>query len=94
MGEGTNAPTSGGYVYQVRARVYSAKGTGGLPSAAIYTNGLGQLLGTATNSSLSPAWGSYTTLDALNHAGIKFNDLQTTQSSLEDIFVGLVGERR
>jgi ABC-2 type transport system ATP-binding protein len=29
-------------------------------------------------------------LDDLNHAGIKFNDLQTTQSSLEDIFVGLV----
>jgi ABC-2 type transport system ATP-binding protein len=33
-------------------------------------------------------------LDELNGAGIKFNDLQTTQSSLEDIFVGLVGERR
>jgi ABC-2 type transport system ATP-binding protein len=29
-------------------------------------------------------------LDDLNNAGIKFNDLQTTQSSLEDIFVGLV----
>ena len=29
-------------------------------------------------------------LDDLNHAGIKFRDLQTTQSSLEDIFVGLV----
>ncbi|HEX3502439.1 MAG TPA: ABC transporter ATP-binding protein [Xanthobacteraceae bacterium] len=29
-------------------------------------------------------------LDDLRHAGIKFADLQTTQSSLEDIFVGLV----
>jgi ABC-2 type transport system ATP-binding protein len=29
-------------------------------------------------------------LDDLRHAGIKFGDLQTTQSSLEDIFVGLV----
>jgi ABC-2 type transport system ATP-binding protein len=29
-------------------------------------------------------------LDDLNHAGIKFQDLQTTQTSLEDIFVGLV----
>jgi ABC-2 type transport system ATP-binding protein len=29
-------------------------------------------------------------LDDLRHAGIKFQDLQTTQSSLEDIFVGLV----
>jgi ABC-2 type transport system ATP-binding protein len=31
-------------------------------------------------------------LDDLRHAGIKFADLQTTQSSLEDIFVGLVHE--
>jgi ABC-2 type transport system ATP-binding protein len=29
-------------------------------------------------------------LDDLNHAGIGFKDLHTTQSSLEDIFVGLV----
>jgi ABC-2 type transport system ATP-binding protein len=32
-------------------------------------------------------------LDDLGHAGIKFRDLQTTQSSLEDIFVGLVHQR-
>ena len=30
----------------------------------------------------------------LNGTGIKFNDLQTKQSSLEDIFVSLVKERR
>ncbi len=30
----------------------------------------------------------------LNRAGIKYNDLQTKQSSLEDIFVSLVKERR
>jgi ABC-2 type transport system ATP-binding protein len=30
----------------------------------------------------------------LNRVGIRFRDLQTTQSSLEDIFVGLVSERR
>jgi ABC-2 type transport system ATP-binding protein len=29
-------------------------------------------------------------LDDLRHADIEFQDLQTTQSSLEDIFVGLV----
>jgi ABC-2 type transport system ATP-binding protein len=29
-------------------------------------------------------------LDDLRHAGIRFKDLQTTQSSLEDIFVGLL----
>jgi ABC-2 type transport system ATP-binding protein len=33
-------------------------------------------------------------LDDLGRADIKFKDLQTTQSSLEDIFVGLVRERR
>ena len=33
-------------------------------------------------------------LDELHRAGIGFKDLQTTQSSLEDIFVGLVREQR
>jgi ABC-2 type transport system ATP-binding protein len=28
----------------------------------------------------------------LNNAGIRFKDLQTTQSSLEDIFVGILGQ--
>ena len=32
-------------------------------------------------------------LGALGDAGIKFKDLQTTQSSLEEIFVSLVSER-
>jgi ABC-2 type transport system ATP-binding protein len=32
-------------------------------------------------------------LGDLSKAGIRFRDLQTSQSSLEDIFVGLVGER-
>jgi ABC-2 type transport system ATP-binding protein len=32
-------------------------------------------------------------LDDLNAAGIEFRDLQTTQSSLEEIFVDLVRER-
>jgi ABC-2 type transport system ATP-binding protein len=30
----------------------------------------------------------------LNHAGIRFRDLHTTQSSLEEIFVSLVGRKR
>jgi len=34
--------------------------------------------------------GITTLLDDLRHAGIRFRDLQTTQSSLEDIFVGLL----
>ena len=33
-------------------------------------------------------------LDDLQHAGIRFKDLRTTQSSLEDIIVGLVRQRR
>jgi ABC-2 type transport system ATP-binding protein len=33
-------------------------------------------------------------LTDLNRAGIRFRDLQTTQSSLEDIFVGLVSDQR
>ena len=33
-------------------------------------------------------------LEDLDRAGIRFKDLQTTQSSLEDIFVSLVRERR
>ncbi len=33
-------------------------------------------------------------LGALNHAGIRFRDLHTTQSSLEDIFVDLVRQRK
>jgi ABC-2 type transport system ATP-binding protein len=33
-------------------------------------------------------------LHALGEAGIRFNDLQTSQSSLEDIFVSLVKDRR
>jgi ABC-2 type transport system ATP-binding protein len=33
-------------------------------------------------------------LGDLHRIGIRFRDLQTTQSSLEDIFVGLVSERK
>ena len=32
-------------------------------------------------------------LGDLSQAGIRFRDLQTTQSSLEDIFIGLVSDR-
>ena len=33
-------------------------------------------------------------LQDLNQAGVRFKDLQTTQSSLEDIFVDLVRQRK
>jgi ABC-2 type transport system ATP-binding protein len=38
--------------------------------------------------------GVATLLGELSRAGLRIRDLQTTQSSLEDIFVGLVSERR
>jgi len=38
--------------------------------------------------------GITTLLDDLNRAGIGFRDLETKQSSLEDIFVGLVSDRQ
>ena len=38
--------------------------------------------------------GITTLLDDLNRAGIGFRDLRTEQSSLEDIFVGLVSDRQ
>ena len=38
--------------------------------------------------------GITTLLDDLNRAGIQFRDLQTEQSSLEDIFVGRVSDRQ
>ena len=33
-------------------------------------------------------------IDDLHVAGVRFKDLATTERSLEDIFVGLVSERR
>ncbi|HEY4723200.1 MAG TPA: multidrug ABC transporter ATP-binding protein, partial [Anaerolineae bacterium] len=33
-------------------------------------------------------------LEDLNRAGLRFNDLNTTQSSLEDIFVDLVRRKK
>ena len=38
--------------------------------------------------------GVATLLGELSRAGLRIRDLQTTQSSLEDIFVGLVSDRR
>jgi hypothetical protein len=65
MGEGTDAPGSGATIDRVVARVMSG-GTSATPipiNAAIYTNGLAELLGTATDvMDVSSTWGSYATL--------------------------------
>jgi ABC-2 type transport system ATP-binding protein len=47
-----------------------------------------------TYDTRSERTGITTLLKDLNEAGIRFRDLQTTQSSLEDIFVDLVKRRR
>jgi ABC-2 type transport system ATP-binding protein len=49
---------------------------------------------TYTYDTKSEQTGITALLDDLGRAGITFADLKTTQSSLEDIFVGLVSERR
>ncbi len=65
MGEGTNAPSSSqDGIYVVKARIYSKPGYYGQENAAIYTDGLGELLGTCVNLTDIPggAWGAYLTL--------------------------------
>lgn len=61
--EGTTA-TGSDPITQVRARVRaSGEDLGGVANAAIYTESLGELLGTATRvGTTSATWGSYTTL--------------------------------
>ncbi len=54
------------------------------------TNG-GQLV--YTYDPLNPDTGIRGLLQAINEAGLLFNDLQTTQSSLEEIFVSLVNAK-
>lgn len=49
---------------------------------------------TYTYDSQSSSTGITALLAALQQAGIRFNDLNTSQSSLEDIFVGLVSSKR
>ena len=49
---------------------------------------------TYTYDAANDASGISTLLDDLDRAGIRFRDLQTSQSSLEEIFVSLVTERR
>jgi hypothetical protein len=60
LGEGTTAPSSGGVITQVRARIYIGSGDDGT-AAAIYTDSLAELLGTA-NSGSANNHGSYVSL--------------------------------
>lgn len=68
--EGTNAPGSGGEITQVRVRLYGSgdEQTGvSYGKAAVYTDGLSELLGTAVNTlggGPPPGWSDYTTLSA------------------------------
>ena len=66
LAEGTNAPVNGGAISLVKARVHNR--TPGVPQnsgsveAAIYTDALGELLGTPNKDGDSPGYGSYATL--------------------------------
>ncbi len=62
--EGTNAPAAGGAITQVRARVYAVNSGDSSGGAGIYTDGLGELLGTPFHDVAFAGWNSYVTLSA------------------------------
>lgn len=63
LAEGTNAPSSGGTISTVYARVRGSI-SGASPSASvqIYTDGLGESLGTITITNTTAAWSAWTAL--------------------------------
>ena len=65
----------------------------GLAAFELVLNGDGNEL-TYTYDTQRERTGIRSLLNALNEAGLTFRDLQTTQSSLEDIFVDLVKEEK
>lgn len=65
----------------------------GLAAFELVLNGDGNEL-TYTYDTQRERTGIRSLLNALNEAGLTFRDLQTTQSSLEDIFVDLVREEK
>lgn len=82
MAEGTNAPTSGNTITLVRARVVASRTAtnGNVVHAAIYTNGLAELLETATctPTSTSPENGAWINLSTPSGGWTwqKVNDLE------------------
>lgn len=80
MGEGTNAPTSGSPITQVRARLYANAGSAAnSENARIYTDGLAENLGTASKGGSGAAYGSYVVLTTPSGGWTwqKINDLET-----------------
>lgn len=61
MAEGTNAPSSGRVISNVRVRMYVVVFIYSTLSAAVYTDGLGTLLGTTTKAG-GAGWTNYATL--------------------------------
>ncbi len=63
LGEGTTAPTSGGSITQVRARIYTGSAIGvANEKATIYTNSLAESLGEVVGPIAGTGYGSYLTL--------------------------------
>src|SRR3990167_247638 len=80
MGEGTDAPTSGGTITQVRARA-NVWGTGIVPgkcNCVFYTNGLAESLGSISLVVEPQGWTSYIVLTAPSGGWTwqKINDLE------------------
>lgn len=59
---GTNAPAVGHLIEEVSARIYGKSINSPTGNASIYTDDLGELLGTATNAEVVSGWGSFTVL--------------------------------
>lgn len=93
FGEGTNAPTSGNTISQVRARIYghNAVTTFFTVRASIYTNGLAELLGTANGPGETSDWGSYVTLSTPSGGWTwqKVNDLEVKIWGDGDLGIGI-----
>jgi hypothetical protein len=82
QGDGTDAPTTGDSITLVKSRIFANPGTvteGASVNAAIYSDGLGELLGTATKTSAAASgWGDYLVLSTPSGGWTwqKINDLE------------------
>ena len=83
MAEGTNAISGTAGITQVRARAYG-RNTSVTKNAAIYTDGLGELLGTAVAG--TSAWGSYITLSTPS-GGWTWAKVQALETKLYGVVV-------
>ena len=82
-GDGTNAPASGNSISQVRVRTYANRGGSDDPIVAvIYTDGLGESLGSISNTNIgTEGWSDYTTLSTPS-GGWTWAKIQTLETKI------------